>query len=88
MRVFIRLLQITIKRKKMRIEEIASKALEKVNQDRYLLSNILFMRIDELSKGAKPLVNKDIKLHKLSDIALLEVAEGKIGLDKIENKQD
>ncbi|MCH5323041.1 MAG: DNA-directed RNA polymerase subunit omega [Helicobacter sp.] len=71
----------------MRIEEIASKALERVNYDRYLLSNILFVRIDELSKGAKPLVNKNIKTHKLSDIALLEVAEGKIGLEKIEELQ-
>lgn len=71
----------------MRIEQIASKALEKVNYDRYLLSNILFVRIDELSKGAKPLVNKDVKVDKLSDIALLEVAEGKIGLDKIEEIQ-
>lgn len=72
----------------MRIEEIASKALEKVNGDRYLLSNILFMRIDELSRGAKPLVNKDVKVDKLSDIALLEVAEGKISLDKIEESQN
>ncbi len=72
----------------MRIEEIASKALEQVNGDRYLLSNILFMRIDELSRGAKPLVNRDIKVDKLSDIALLEVAEGKIGLDKIEESQN
>ncbi|MDA3966806.1 MULTISPECIES: DNA-directed RNA polymerase subunit omega [Helicobacter] len=71
----------------MRIEQIASKALERVNYDRYLLSNILFARIDELSKGAKPLVNKDVKVDKLSDIALLEVAEGKIGLDKIEEIQ-
>ncbi|MDD6055902.1 MAG: DNA-directed RNA polymerase subunit omega [Helicobacter sp.] len=68
----------------MRTEEIASKALEKVNGDRYLLSNILFTRIDELSRGAKPLVNKDVKVHKLADIALLEVAEGKIALEKIE----
>ena len=36
----------------MRTEQIASKALEKVNFDRYLLSNILFARIDELSRGA------------------------------------
>ncbi|WP_297811033.1 DNA-directed RNA polymerase subunit omega [uncultured Helicobacter sp.] len=72
----------------MRIEEIASKALEQVNGDRYLLSNILFMRIDELSRGAKPLVNRDVKVDKLSDIALLEVAEGKIGLDKIEESQN
>ncbi|AWI34300.1 DNA-directed RNA polymerase subunit omega [Helicobacter apodemus] len=69
----------------MRIEQIASKALEKVNFDRYLLSNILFVRIDELSRGAKPLVNKNVKSDKLSDIALLEVAEGKIGLEKIED---
>ena len=69
----------------MRIEEIASQALERVNFYRYLLSNILFTRIDELSRGAKPLVNKDIKRDKLSDIALLEVAEGKIGLEKIED---
>ena len=72
----------------MRVEEIASKALEKVNGDRYLLSNILFVRIDELSRGAAPLVNKDIKRDKLSDIALLEVAEGKIGLEKIEDTQN
>ena len=72
----------------MRIEEIASKALEKVNGDRYLLSNILFMRIDELSRGAKPLVNKNVKADKLADISLLEVAEGKIGLDKIEESQN
>ncbi|CAM2854364.1 DNA-directed RNA polymerase subunit omega [Helicobacter burdigaliensis] len=71
----------------MRTEEIASKALEKVNFDRYLLSNILFARIDELSRGAKPLVNKDVKIHKLSDIALLEVAEGKIGLEKVEEQK-
>ena len=72
----------------MRVEEIASKALEKVNGDRYLLSNILFARIDELSRGAAPLVNKDVKKDKLSDIALLEVAEGNISLDKIEEAQN
>ena len=72
----------------MRVEEIASKALEKVNGDRYLLSNILFARIDELSRGAAPLVNKDVKKDKLSDIALLEVAEGKISIDKIEEAQN
>ena len=71
----------------MRTEQIASKALEKVNFDRYLLSNILFARIDELSRGAKPLVNKNVKTAKLADIALLEVAEGKIGLEKVEDLQ-
>ncbi len=71
----------------MRTEQIASKALEKVNFDRYLLSNILFARIDELSRGAKQLVNKNVKTDKLADIALLEVAEGKIGLEKVEDLQ-
>ena len=72
----------------MRIEQIASKALEKVNFDRYLLSNIIFARIDELSRGAKPLVNKNPKMDKLADIALLEIAEGKIGLERVEETQN
>ncbi|MGP1450271.1 MAG: DNA-directed RNA polymerase subunit omega [Wolinella sp.] len=67
-----------------RIEEIAFKALSRVKNDRYLLSNILFSRIDELGKGAKPLVNMDVKRHKLADIAMLEIAEGKIELAQIE----
>ena len=71
----------------MRIEQIAAMALDTVNGDRYLLSNILFTRIDELSRGAKPLVSKDVKINKLSDIALLEVAEGKISLDRVEEAQ-
>ena len=54
----------------------------------YLLSNIIFARIDELSRGAKPLVNKNPKIDKLSDIALLEIAEGKIGLERVEETQN
>lgn len=72
----------------MRTEEIAQKALERVNFDRYLLSNILFVRIDELSRGAAPLINKNPKTDKLADIALVEVAEGLIELDKIESLED
>lgn len=67
-----------------RIEEIASKALEKVGYDRYLLANMIFVRVEELNKGAKPLVKCDIKKQKMSDIALLEIAEGKIALQKVE----
>lgn len=66
----------------IRLEEVASKALERVNNDRYLLSNIIFARVEELSKGAKPLVNLDVKKHKLPDIALREIAEGKIGVQE------
>ena len=63
-----------------RIEEIASKALQRMDNDRYLLSNIIFARVEELSKGAKPLVNLDVRIHKLPDISLQEIAEGKIGV--------
>lgn len=68
-----------------RTEEVAYKALMRVNNDRYLLANILFARIDELGKGAKPLVDMDVKKYKLADIAMMEVAEGKIELQQIDN---
>ncbi len=64
----------------IRMEEIASKALQKVNNDRYLLSNMIFARVEELSKGDKPLVNLDVRYNKLPDIAMFEIAEGKIGI--------
>jgi len=41
----------------VRIEEIVSKALEKVGNDRYILSLAVGQRADELSKGAKPLLD-------------------------------
>lgn len=75
----------------MRSEELISKALEKVDNDRYKLSTLIFARVKELSSGSiKPLIEGiDIKSEKLPHIALLEIAEGKIGIDKIENiKQD
>lgn len=69
-----------------RIEEVAARALEKVSNNRYILSNLLFARVKELSLGAEPLVPKDVKKDKLTDIAMLEIAEGKIILEKIEGK--
>ncbi|ANV97852.1 DNA-directed RNA polymerase subunit omega [Helicobacter enhydrae] len=68
----------------MRIEEIAAKALEKVGNDRYMLSSLIFARTKELSNGAKPLVDMDLKIHKLADIAMHEIAEEKITLASIE----
>ena len=55
----------------MRIEEILAMALEKVNNDRYLLSYAVGQRADELSRGAKPLLdNASIKNMKYTDIAI------------------
>ncbi|RLA78002.1 MAG: DNA-directed RNA polymerase subunit omega [Epsilonproteobacteria bacterium] len=61
----------------MRIEEIVSEALDKVGNDRYILSLAVGQRADELSKGAKPLLeNSTIKNMKYTDIAIKEIASG------------
>lgn len=70
----------------MRTEEIVSKALEKTGDDRYLLSNLVFSRVKQLCAGAKPLVDMDLKQSKLTDIALMEIAEGKVSIDRIDEK--
>ena len=62
----------------MRLEQIAAKALEKYNFDRYLLSKAVGKRAEELTNGAKPLVDMNLAEHKAADIALIEIAEGKI----------
>ncbi|GAA7258103.1 DNA-directed RNA polymerase subunit omega [Helicobacter pylori] len=71
----------------MRTEEIAARALEKTGNDRYILSNLVFARTKELSNGAKPLVDMDLKVHKLADIAMMDIAEGKITLTSIQDIQ-
>ena len=61
----------------MRIEEILSKALEKVGNDRYILSVAVGQRADELSKGAKPLISGNVLTQmKYTDIAINEIAQG------------
>ncbi|BCD46213.1 DNA-directed RNA polymerase subunit omega [Helicobacter suis] len=70
----------------MRTEEIVAKALERVNGDRYILSNLIFSRVRQLGAGTRPLVAMDIKTHKPTDIAILEIAEGKISLDRIDER--
>ncbi len=70
---------------RMRLEKITAKALEKVGYDRYLLSNAVAKRANELANGSEPLLDVDIKKYKYTDIALMEIAEGKI---KIEVSRD
>lgn len=70
----------------MRIEEILSKALEKVGNDRYILSLAVGQRADELSKGAKPLLdNATLKNMKYTDIAISEIAKGLLIVEGLEN---
>ncbi len=66
----------------MRIEEILAKALEKVGNDRYILALAVGQRADELSKGAKPLLDSAIlKNMKYTDIAIHEIAKGLLVID-------
>lgn len=68
----------------MGLETITAQALEQMNNDRYMLSIAVFKRIEDLTKGAKPLVNMDIKKCKYADIALHEIAQGLVKIDSIE----
>ena len=68
--------------KNMRIEEKVSQALKRLNNDRYILSIAVGQRADELSKGAKPLLdNSIIRNMKYTDIAMLEIANGVLNID-------
>ncbi|MCI6988784.1 MAG: DNA-directed RNA polymerase subunit omega [Campylobacter sp.] len=68
----------------MRIEQIAAKALKRVNGDRYKLALMVSKRAEELALGKEILVDKqDIKGMKFADIAILEIAEGKVLFDGI-----
>ncbi len=62
----------------MRLEQIAAIALEKYNFDRYLMARAVGKRAKEITNGAKPLVDMNLNDHKAADIALIEIAEGKI----------
>ena len=66
----------------MRLEEILAEALEKTNNDRYILSVAVGQRADELSKGAKPLIDsQQTKNMKYTDIAIKEIASGVLTID-------
>lgn len=68
----------------MRLEEILSKALEKVNNDRYILALAVGQRADELSKGAKPLIDSsETKNMKYTDIAIKEIASGVLKIEDL-----
>ncbi len=64
----------------MKIEKLTAKALERVDFDRYLLAVSVGKRANELANGAAPLVDMDPKIDKFTDIALVEIAEGKIAI--------
>ena len=68
----------------MRTEQIVAKALEQVNNDRYILSNMIFKRVKQLNNGAQILIKADLRTEKLTDIALREIAQGATGREMLE----
>lgn len=66
-----------------RIEQITAKALEALNNDKYLLSIVVAKRAEQLANGALPLVKTDGDKEKFTDIALKEIAQNKVGLESI-----
>jgi len=62
----------------MRTEQLTAKALERVDYDKYLLANAVGKRAEAIANGAEPLVDVDPKKVKHTDIALQEIAEGKL----------
>jgi len=62
----------------MKIEKLTAKALERVDFDRYLLATAVGKRAEEIARGATPLVAMDPKTEKFTNIALVEIAEGKL----------
>ncbi len=70
----------------LRLEERMAKALEKVNNDRYILSVAVGQRADELSKGAKPLLEQNTQNMKYTDIAIDEIANGLLVIEGLVEK--
>jgi DNA-directed RNA polymerase subunit omega len=62
----------------MRTEQLTAIALEKVNYDKYLLANAVGKRAEAIANGAEVLLDFDTSEMKYADIALQEVAEGKL----------
>jgi len=62
----------------MRTEQLTAIALEKVDFDKYLLANAVGKRAEAIANGAAALLDIDTSDMKYADIALQEIAEGKI----------
>lgn len=68
----------------MRTEQIAAKALERLDDDRYKLALMVSKRAEELADGAEPLIQVNKNKYKFADIALMEIADGKVDIESIE----
>jgi len=62
----------------MRTEQLTALALEKVDFDKYLLANAVGKRAEAIANGAPSVLDIDTSAMKYADIALQEIAEGKV----------
>jgi DNA-directed RNA polymerase subunit omega len=62
----------------MRTEQLTAIALEKVDYDKYLLANAVGKRAEAIANGAPSVLDIDISGMKYADVALQEIAEGKL----------
>jgi len=62
----------------MRTEQLTAQALERVDYDKYLLANAVGKRAEAIANGAPTVLEIDTSDMKFTDIALQEIAEGKI----------
>jgi DNA-directed RNA polymerase subunit omega len=70
----------------MRLEKIIATALKNANDDHYILSLMVSKRANDLAEGAEPFYKVDKNKVKLTDIALIEIANDYVMLDKIVEK--
>ena len=72
----------------MRLEQIISKALKTVDEDSYKLSLMVAKRANEIKAGSKILLDGiTLDKYKISDIALMEIAEGLVALESISDNK-
>jgi len=64
----------------MRTEQLTAIALEKVDYDKYLLANAVGKRAEAIANGAPSVLDIDISGMKYADVALQEIAEGKLAV--------
>ena len=62
----------------MRTEQLTALALERLDYDKYLLANAVGKRAEAITNGAPSVLDIDTTDMKFADIALQEIAEGKI----------
>lgn len=65
-----------------RLEQSITKALARVGNNKYTLSIIVSKRANELMQGDDPKIDIEYEHYKESDIAILEIAQDKLDINR------